>query len=107
MVPAGGAAPAGVMKIGALTSALQDLAEGRRFYDQQGEGLGDCFLNSLFSDADALAFDGAFTERSSVSADLSPADSPVPFTINSTPTGERWLTACSIAAKNQPRHRPR
>lgn len=42
------------MKIRILTSAFNDLADGRDFYEQQGEKLGDYFLDSLFSDIDAL-----------------------------------------------------
>jgi hypothetical protein len=42
------------MKIRLLTSAFNDLAEGRDFYEQQGEDLGDYFLDSLFSDIDSL-----------------------------------------------------
>jgi hypothetical protein len=30
-----------------LRSAIEDLARGRDFYDQQGEGLGDYFEESL------------------------------------------------------------
>lgn len=36
------------MKIKILDAALTDLAQGRSFYQQQGEYLGDYFLNSLF-----------------------------------------------------------
>jgi plasmid stabilization system protein ParE len=43
------------MKIRILGSALGDLAEGRDFYERRGEGLGDYFLDSLFSDIDSLA----------------------------------------------------
>ena len=43
------------MKIRILTSALNDLADGRRFYERQGEGLGEYFLDSLVSDIDSLA----------------------------------------------------
>lgn len=42
------------MKIHILTAARQDLAYGRDFYEQQAEGVGDYFLNSLFSDIDSL-----------------------------------------------------
>ncbi|MFZ4441046.1 MAG: hypothetical protein ACOYOS_21755 [Syntrophales bacterium] len=38
------------MKIRLLSSALDDLSEGRLFYEKQGEGLGDYFFDSLFSD---------------------------------------------------------
>ncbi len=42
------------MKIRILTSASRDLVEGYLFYEQQSEGLGDYFLNSLYSDIDSL-----------------------------------------------------
>jgi hypothetical protein len=43
------------MKLQILASAFDDLADGRDFYDLQGEGLGDYFLDSLFSDITSLA----------------------------------------------------
>lgn len=43
------------MKIRLLTSAFNDLADGRDFYERQSEGIGEYFLNSLFSDIDSLA----------------------------------------------------
>ena len=46
------------MKVRILTSAFNDLAAGREFYEDQGEGLGDYFLNSLFSEIDSLALYG-------------------------------------------------
>jgi len=42
------------MRIRILGSALEDLDRGRRFYERQGEGLGDYFLDSLFSEIDSL-----------------------------------------------------
>jgi hypothetical protein len=42
------------MKIRILSSAFNDLADGRDFYERQGEGLGGYFLDSLFSDIDSL-----------------------------------------------------
>jgi plasmid stabilization system protein ParE len=42
------------MKIEILSSAMSDLMEGRRFYEKQGEGLGEYFFDSLFSDIDSL-----------------------------------------------------
>ncbi len=42
------------MKIVILPSARDDLADGFRFYENQGEGLGGYFLESLFSDIDSL-----------------------------------------------------
>ena len=42
------------MNIQILPSALEDLYTGRNFYEQQEVGLGDYFLDSLFSDIDSL-----------------------------------------------------
>lgn len=42
------------MKIRLLTVAFDDLEAGRRFYERQQAGLGDYFLDSLFSDIDSL-----------------------------------------------------
>ncbi len=42
------------MKIRLLTVALGDLQAGRQFYERQQAGLGDYFLDSLFSDIDSL-----------------------------------------------------
>ena len=42
------------MKIQILDDAEQDLLRGFRFYEQQTSGLGDYFLDSLYSDIDSL-----------------------------------------------------
>ena len=44
-----------MIRIRILTSAFRDLAAGRRFYERQGDGLGNYFLDSLFSDIDSLS----------------------------------------------------
>ena len=46
------------MKVRILSSAFNDLASGRAFYDDQGAGLGDYFYDSVFSDIDSLALYG-------------------------------------------------
>jgi plasmid stabilization system protein ParE len=46
------------MKIKLLSSALEDLYDGRLFYEKQGEGLGEYFYDSLFSDIDSLTLHG-------------------------------------------------
>ena len=46
------------MKIRIVPSALADLERGRRFYEDQGEGLGQYFTDTLFSDIDSLALYG-------------------------------------------------
>jgi hypothetical protein len=43
------------MKIRILESATNDLIDGASFYELQQQGLGEYFLNSLFSDIDSLA----------------------------------------------------
>ena len=43
------------MRTQILMSAFLDLDLGRQFYESQGEGLGDYFLDSLFSDIDSLS----------------------------------------------------
>jgi len=42
------------VKVRILTSACRDLADGRHFYEDQAEGIGDYFLDSLSSDIDSL-----------------------------------------------------
>ncbi|HEX3857390.1 MAG TPA: type II toxin-antitoxin system RelE/ParE family toxin [Verrucomicrobiae bacterium] len=42
------------MKIVILPSARDDLADGFQFYENQEAGLGNYFLESLFSDVDSL-----------------------------------------------------
>jgi hypothetical protein len=42
------------MRIEILSDAEEDLVAGARFYERQGIGLGDYFLNSIYSDIDSL-----------------------------------------------------
>lgn len=46
-----------------LNLALDDLQQGRAFYEQQQPGIGDYFLDSLFSDVDALLIHAGVHER--------------------------------------------
>ena len=46
------------MKVRILPSAIADLERGRDFYEEQGQGLGDYFADSLFSDIDSLGLYG-------------------------------------------------
>lgn len=46
------------MKIRILPPAIEDIALGRVFYDQQGEGLGEYFMDSLFAEIDSLVLYG-------------------------------------------------
>ncbi|MGZ8217602.1 type II toxin-antitoxin system RelE/ParE family toxin [Methylomagnum sp.] len=43
------------MKVRILRSAVEDLADGRIFYERQEQGVGDYFLDNLFADIDSLA----------------------------------------------------
>ena len=51
------------MRIKILSSAMDDLYKARLFYEKQGEGLGDYFFNSIFSDIDSLALYGGIHEK--------------------------------------------
>ena len=42
------------MNLRILASAFNDLADGRDFFERQGAGVGEYFLDSLFSDIDSL-----------------------------------------------------
>ena len=42
------------MKIRVLGAAVRDLIDGHRFYEKQAAGVGDYFLDSLYSDIDSL-----------------------------------------------------
>lgn len=46
------------MKVEILPSALEDLAEGFSYYQIKEEGLGEYFLDALYSDMDSLHFYG-------------------------------------------------
>lgn len=43
-----------MMRVEILDEAEQDFIDGARFYDAQEPGLGEYFLDSLFSDVDSL-----------------------------------------------------
>jgi hypothetical protein len=51
------------MKITILPSARSDLAAGSAFYENQQEGLGSYFLESLFSDIDSLLLYGGIQRK--------------------------------------------
>ena len=42
------------MRIKILSSASQDLIDGYHFYEEQADGIGSYFLDSLYSDIDSL-----------------------------------------------------
>jgi len=46
------------MRVQVLDEAIADLADGFRFYERQADGLGDYFLDSLWSDIQSLRFSG-------------------------------------------------
>jgi hypothetical protein len=51
------------MKVEILGEAKIDLLDGFRFYERRSEGLGDYFLDSLFSDIDSLQIYGGIHAR--------------------------------------------
>ena len=46
------------MRVQVLDEATADLADGFRFYERQADGLGDYFLDSLWSDIQSLRLHG-------------------------------------------------
>jgi len=46
------------MRVQLLDEATADLADGYRFYELQAEGLGEYFLDSLWSDIQSLRLSG-------------------------------------------------
>ncbi len=46
------------MRVQVLDEATADLADGFRFYERQVDGLGDYFLDSLWSDIQSLRISG-------------------------------------------------
>ena len=42
------------MRIEILNLAIEDLIQGFRFYESQSKGLGDYFIDSIFSDIESL-----------------------------------------------------
>ena len=51
------------LKVRILRSAIEDLFRGGAFYEDQLEGLGAYFLDSLFSEIDSLALYGGIHRR--------------------------------------------
>jgi plasmid stabilization system protein ParE len=51
------------VKIRILDEAEADLRDGASFYQMQGDGLGDYFLDSIFSDIDSLRLHAGVHER--------------------------------------------
>ncbi len=51
------------MNLCILDEAQEDLIDGFRFYEKQESGLGDYFLDSLFSDIDSLQIYAAIHPR--------------------------------------------
>ncbi|WDN87706.1 hypothetical protein BuS5_00674 [Desulfosarcina sp. BuS5] len=52
------------MRVQVLDEATADLADGFRFYERQADGLGDYFLDSLWSDIQSLQLSGGAFIRS-------------------------------------------
>jgi hypothetical protein len=70
------------MKIKLLSSALEDLYDGRLFYEKQGEGLGEYFYNSLFSDIDSMTLHAGIHPKFFGYTVCCPKDSRMPFITN-------------------------
>jgi hypothetical protein len=51
------------MKVRILTSGFNDLNTGWAFYQEQGDGLGDYFFDSVCSDIDSLALYGGIHQK--------------------------------------------
>ncbi len=51
------------MRVKLLSTAMEDLYEARLFYEKQGEGLGEYFFDSLFSDIDSLILYGGIHQK--------------------------------------------
>ncbi len=51
------------MRVKLLSTALEDLYKARLFYERQGEGLGEYFFDSLFSDIDSLILYGGVHQK--------------------------------------------
>jgi len=67
------------MKIEILSIALVDIQSGQHFYEQQQEGLGAYFLDSLFSDIDALLLYAGIHQQISAITVHSQNDFPTQF----------------------------
>ena len=70
------------MKIIILPSAQSDLAAGFAFYDNQEEGLGIYFMESLFSDIDSLKLYGGIHRKVFGYHRLLSKRFPMPFIIH-------------------------
>lgn len=68
------------MKIEILSIALVDIQTGQHFYEQQQERLGAYFLDSLFSDIDALLQYAGIHQQFSVFTARFRNGSPTQFT---------------------------
>lgn len=68
------------MKIEILSIALVDIQSGQHFYEQQQEGLGVYFLDSLFPTLTRFCFMQVFTNSFSVTTARSRNDFPTQFT---------------------------
>ncbi len=51
------------MKIEILSTASQDLIDGYHFYENQADGVGSYFLDSLYSDIDSLVITAGVHEK--------------------------------------------
>ena len=89
------------MSIQLLDLARNDLLEGYRFYEQQESGLGDYFLDSLFSDIDSLRLHAGIYRR--VHRDLHRSLSKrFPFAIYYKMAGDRIQVHAIVDCRRNP-----
>jgi hypothetical protein len=91
------------VKIRILTSARKDLADERDFYDRQAEGVGDNFLDSLFSDIDSLALHAGIHRKVFGFHRCFPVVSRERFITAPMRMALWWCTGCWIAGKTPAR----
>ncbi len=85
------------MNVQILDEAEQDLIDGFRFYERQGQGLGSHFLDSLFADIDSLQLYAGIHSIHTGYHRFWPSGFPSPFTTRSTERplgyGQSWIAA--------------
>lgn len=91
------------MKIRILSSAFNDLADGRDFYERQGEGLAVTFSIRYSPTLIRWRFTPGFIAKFSDFTGCCPNDFHTQFITKSKPATKRWFIACSIAGKTRPK----
>lgn len=63
-----------------LKEAVDDLNEGRSFYDLQEQGVGDYFWDCIIADIESLIIYAGIHNKNLACFKFLPSDSPMPFT---------------------------